>query len=139
MAGTGLQSAELCLMRTFFLLLVFLPTLILKTGPDGDHLEVKAFKAAVDKYDALLIDVRTPDEFAEGHIEGAANLDWTNGDLLKDVSGIDKTRPVLLCGGVDGRSSEALAAMKKAGFTDVHDLKGGFIAWKEDGQPFITQ
>lgn len=102
-------------------------------------LDVRAFRKLVNKDKALLIDVRTPEEFAAGHIEAAANLDWRAGTLIADLSGIDKTKPVLLyCeGGI--RSGEAMEAMKKVGFTDIHDLKGGFAAWKSDKQPVITQ
>lgn len=106
---------------------------------NGAHLDAKAFKAAIDKDDALLLDVRTPAEFAKGHIEGAANEDWLAGDLLKDVSGIDKTKPVLLYCAVGGRSGKAMAAMIEAGFTDVRDLKGGFNAWESDKLPVISQ
>ena len=127
-------------MRTLFSLLLLLPAvLVVRAQSESYHLDVKTFKAAVDKDDALLIDVRTPEEFAKGHIEGAANIDWINGTLLKDVSGIDKTKPVLLYCAGGGRSGEALDAMKKAGFTDVRDLKGGIMAWKKDDQPVITQ
>ena len=105
----------------------------------GASLDVKAFKAALDKDDALLLDVRTPEEFAQGHIEAAANEDWLGGELLKDVSGIDKTKPVLLYCAVGRRSAEAMAAMIKAGFTDVRDLKGGINAWEAEKLPVITQ
>lgn len=106
---------------------------------NGARLDTKAFKAAIDKDDALLLDVRTPAEFAKGHIESAANEDWLGGDLLKDISVIDKTKPVLLYCAVGGRSAKAMAAMIKAGFTDVRDLKGGFNAWEADKLPVITQ
>ena len=106
---------------------------------NGTSLDAKSFQAAIDKDDALLLDVRTPEEFAQGHIEPAANEDWLGGELLKDVSGIDKTKPVLLYCAAGGRSAKAMEAMIDAGFTDVRDLKGGFGAWEAEKLPVITQ
>lgn len=127
-------------MKKLLILLAMLPIAIGSFAQgNGASLDTKAFKAAIDKDDALLLDVRTPAEFAKGHIEGAANEDWLGGGLLKDVSGIDKTKPVLLYCAVGGRSAKAMSAMIKAGFTDVRDLKGGFNAWEADEQPVITQ
>ena len=125
-------NGDLCTMKKFLILLAMLSIAFSAyTQSNGAHLDTKAFKAAIDKEDALLLDVRTPAEFATGHIEGAANEDWLAGDLLKDVSGIDKTKPVLLyC---------AVAAMIEAGFTDVRDLNGGFNAWEADKLPVISQ
>ncbi len=127
-------------MKKFLILLAMLSIAFnAYTQSNGAHLDAEAFKAAIDKDDALLLDVRTPAEFATGHIEGAANEDWLAGDLLKDVSGIDKTKPVLLYCAVGGRSGKAMAAMIEAGFTDVRDLKGGFTAWEADKLPVISQ
>ncbi|HQV37919.1 MAG: rhodanese-like domain-containing protein [Flavobacteriales bacterium] len=127
-------------MKQFLILLAMLPIAFTAYAQgNGTSLGTKAFKAAIDKDDALLLDVRTPKEFAQGHIEAAANADWLGGELLNDVSGIDKTKPVLLYCAVGGRSGKAMAAMIKAGFTDVHDLKGGFNAWEADKLPVITQ
>ena len=124
-------------MNQLLILLAWIPlSMGFAQSPTGS-LDAKAFKQDLDK--ALLIDVRTPEEFAQGHIEGAANINWLGGTLISDVSGIDKTKPVLLYCGSGERSGEAMAALKQAGFTDIHDLKGGFEAWKADGQPVITQ
>lgn len=127
-------------MKALLFFLALLPLSIAACAQSAEgSIDSKAFKAAIDKDDALLIDVRTTEEFNEGHIEGAANIDWLGGTLLTDVSGIDKTKPVLLYCTSGGRSGEAMEAMKKAGFTDVHDLKGGFLAWEADKQPVISQ
>ena len=127
-------------MKMLLALLAFLPLSITACAqsPQGS-LDTKAFKVANDKNDALLIDLRTPDEFKQGHIEGAANINWSGGTLLSDVSGIDKTKPVLLYCAGGKQSDEAMEVLKKAGFTDIHNLKGGFHAWEADKQPVITQ
>ncbi|MBZ0207994.1 MAG: rhodanese-like domain-containing protein [Flavobacteriales bacterium] len=127
-------------MKRILIFLLLIPfALATHAQANGTSLDVKAFKAAVERNDALLLDVRTPEEFNAGHIEGAANIDWNAGTLLKDVSGIDKSLPVLLYCEVGGRSGQAMEAMMKAGFTDVHDLAGGFSAWQRNGETVITR
>ncbi len=127
-------------MKRLLIFLMLIPfTLAAQAQASGTSLDVKAFKAAVERDDALLLDVRTAEEYNEGHIEGAANIDWNGGTLLMDVSGIDKTLPVLLYCASGGRSGQAMEALIKAGFTDVQDLKGGIIEWESHGEPVITQ
>jgi rhodanese-related sulfurtransferase len=82
-----------------------------------------------------LIDVRTPAEFAEGHLVGARNLDWSGGALETAMPGLEKGAPVLLYCASGRRSAAAREAMKAAGFSDVKDLEGGIRAWSAAGLP----
>ncbi|HEX2616553.1 MAG TPA: rhodanese-like domain-containing protein [Flavobacteriales bacterium] len=104
-----------------------------------DRLDVPAFKTEVDKGKAQLIDVRTPEEFAKGHLANARNIDWLDDRFLAEAGKLDRTAPVLLYCAVGGRSEEALLALQKAGFKNVHDLKGGINAWKAQGMPVTKQ
>ncbi len=98
----------------------------------------------VDDMDSLLemgkvqlVDVRTPDEYAEGHIEGALNINF-NDDNFKDlISKVDKSKPVAVYCGRGGRSGKCSAYMKKAGFTKVYDLDGGITEWKFKGKKLV--
>ncbi len=84
-----------------------------------------------------LVDVRTPDEYAEGHIEGALNINF-NDDNFKDlISKVDKSKPVAVYCGRGGRSGKCSAYMKKAGFTKVYDLDGGITEWKFKGKKLV--
>lgn len=100
-----------------------------------ERLDPAAFKTEVDKGKAILIDVRTPEEFAKGHLADARNIDWLDDGFQAETAKLDHKTPVLLYCAVGGRSEEALHAMKKAGFTEVHDLQGGINAWKAKGLP----
>ena len=89
----------------------------------------------INREDALVVDVREPNEFATGHVLGAKNvplarLDATGADLAKK-----KERPVIVyCDGSE-RSAKALASLKKQGFTRVANLSGGLAAWQQAGLP----
>ncbi|MEK6903474.1 MAG: rhodanese-like domain-containing protein [Nanoarchaeota archaeon] len=76
-----------------------------------------------------ILDVREPDEFAQGHIEGAVNIPL--GKLIRDLGqGIVPTdKPVVVHCKSGGRGAIALDVLKKKGFTNVQNLEGGFSAW----------
>ena len=89
----------------------------------------------INREEALVVDVREPNEFAAGHLLGAKNvplarLDASGADLAKR-----KERPLIVyCDGGE-RSAKALAALKRQGFTRVANLSGGIVAWQQAGLP----
>ncbi|WP_405205551.1 rhodanese-like domain-containing protein [Aquimarina sp. LLG6339-5] len=84
-----------------------------------------------------LVDVRTPKEYAEGHIEGAINIDFSDENFETLISEVDKTKPVAVYCGRGGRSGKCSAYMKKAGFTKIYDLDGGITEWKYKGKTLV--
>ncbi len=105
----------------------------------SDRLQPQAFQQMIGKNGAQLIDVRTPEEFAKGHIEGARNIDWLGSDFMAQAAKLDKTKPVLLYCAAGGRSEEALEAMKMAGYSKAMDMSSGFNGWKKAGLPTTTK
>lgn len=106
------------------------------TAQNGtDRLQPAEFKAAIAQPGVQLVDVRTPEEYAKGHLAGAVNIDWLGTDFAAGTAALDKSRPILLYCAAGGRSEEALAAVKKAGFTKAKDMLGGINAWKKAGLP----
>ena len=91
-----------------------------------NHLNPAALKAALDRNEALLIDVREPGEYAREHIAGAQSLPLSS----FDAATLPRDRRIVLCCQSGGRSSQALARLQAAGFTDVSHLDGGLSAWK---------
>ena len=87
----------------------------------------------INREDALVVDVRDAGEYGAGHILGAKNVPLSRldeGDLAKR-----KERPVIVyCDGSE-RSSKAVSALKKQGFTRVVNLSGGLKAWQQAGLP----
>ncbi len=88
------------------------------------------FKTSLDTAkQKTIIDVRTEEEFATGHIEGAVNVNLYDKNFANRLGYLDKSKPVYVyCkGGL--RSAEAALQLQKLGFTNIYDLKGGIMAW----------
>jgi rhodanese-related sulfurtransferase len=77
-----------------------------------------------------IIDVRTAQEFSEGHLDNALNIDYYASDFQDMVSTLDKEQPVYVYCRSGGRSAKAAEIMKNSGFKVIYDLKGGYMAWK---------
>ena len=102
-------------------------------------MDAPTFQTRMKEADAQLVDVRTPDEYAKGHIAGAVHNDWLEDGFLDRAQTLDKSKPVLLYCAAGGRSEEAVAALKKAGYTNVVDLEGGFNGWKRSNMPVAVK
>jgi phage shock protein E len=83
----------------------------------------------------VVLDVRTPDEFAAGHIAGATNIDFRSADFQAKVAKLDKNQAYLVHCAAGTRSAKACAAMEKLDFATLYDLKGGLTAWQDAGLP----
>ena len=81
--------------------------------------------------DVQLIDVRRPEEYAAGHIEGAVNYNFLGTGFNKEVVQLDKNKPVLLYCRTGKRSGAASRKMQAMGFSEVYDLQGGYLNWSK--------
>lgn len=84
-----------------------------------------------------LIDVRTPQEFAKYHIQGAKNIDYKSPNFKKEIEKLDRKKPVLVYCLAGPRSKAALEVLHEAGFTTVYELDGGINGWSKLGKPII--
>ena len=92
-----------------------------------------------------IVDVREPEEFADGHIPGAVNIPLGRLEIEVDThpsvvaregeSGSLRERPVVLYCLSGGRSARAAAALRRLGFANPVSLAGGILAWTGDGHP----
>ena len=95
----------------------------------------EASKLLQENKKVVVLDVRTPEEFADGHIAGAKNVDFLAPDFAKSLDSLDKSQTYLVhCAG-GGRSSKARDLMAGHHFLTIYHLEGGFNAWKEAGKP----
>lgn len=80
-----------------------------------------------------VVDVRTPQEFAAGHIKGAQNVDFRSPDFEKKIAkAVKKRKTVLVYCRSGKRSLNAMNLMVKNGFKDVYNMEGGILAWEKE-------
>lgn len=96
-----------------------------------ENLDNETFSNYLAEKGGLLIDVRTADEFADGHIEGAVNKDYTNGDFEAFADSLDTMRPVFVYCQAGGRSGKARDMLVDKDFLEVYNLENGYGAWEE--------
>lgn len=87
--------------------------------------------------DIQLIDVRTPEEVAEGTIAGAVNFDFRADGFEEKLKVLDKSKAVYVFCRSGGRSANAASIMKDLGFSEIYDLEGGITAWKAEGKEVV--
>jgi len=87
--------------------------------------------------DFVIIDVRTPGEFTEEHIENATNIDFYSEAFRDMLNNLDKNKTYLIYCQVGGRSGSALGIMAELNFKEVYNILGGIIAWAAEGLPIV--
>jgi len=83
----------------------------------------------------IIIDVRTPEEFAEGHIADAVNIDFYSDTLASELSIMKKDKTYLIYCRSGGRSGSTLDIMADEGFLKAYNVVGGMIAWQDEELP----
>jgi phage shock protein E len=107
-----------------------------ETKSDGaTHVDVTGAEKLIKDDRALILDVRSADEFKSGHIAGAKNIDFTENDFEQKASELDKSRPWLVHCGSGRRSTASLEVLQKLGFKQLYHLDGGMKAWQAAGKP----
>lgn len=84
--------------------------------------------------DFVIIDVRTPEEFAEEYIENAINMDYYSKTFRDELNNLDKNKTYLVYCRSGKRSGNALDIMKELNFREAYNI-GGIIEWKAAGLP----
>lgn len=82
-----------------------------------------------------VLDVRTPEEFADGHITGATNINFMAKDFAMQLTRLDTNKVYLVHCASGGRSKRCLPQLKQLGLKQIYHLDGGFSAWEEAGKP----
>ena len=101
------------------------------------NLNVSEFSQKITEPDVIILDVRTPEEFASGHIEGALNIDFNSGDFANEITRLNPSETYAIYCRSGNRSGQAASIMHKAGFHDVSNLDGGVIDWTNAGLPLV--
>lgn len=101
------------------------------------NISVKEAKELIDKGEAKVIDVRTKDEFIDGHIHEAQNINFNDPMFRENIGALDKEGGYIVNCQTGGRSSRATSLMEELGFKNVMNLDGGISAWKNEGMSVV--
>ncbi|HXB40199.1 MAG TPA: thioredoxin domain-containing protein [Bacteroidia bacterium] len=101
----------------------------------SETISVDEFQKKLAEKDIQIIDVRTPEEYNEGYLKGALNINYKANDFASEIAKLDKSKPTLIYCLGGGRSAGAAEQMKKTGFTTIYNMQGGMIKWNAANKP----
>lgn len=84
-----------------------------------------------------LIDIRTPKEFADGHLEEAKLIDYYATDFMNKMSKLDKNKDLYIYCRSGNRSGKAAKKLESLGFPKIYDLEGGIIKWNRNNMKVV--
>jgi rhodanese-related sulfurtransferase len=122
---------------TLFVLTVV--TTVLAAGSPVTDVTVRQAHALMQersgKAEFVILDVRTPGEFAEGHLAGAVNLDIQAPNFETRLQGLDRTKTYLVYCRTGSRSQKAIQTMERLGFQSVFHMTDGIVGWQQQKLP----
>ncbi|WP_207425809.1 rhodanese-like domain-containing protein [Pedobacter sp. SYSU D00535] len=122
-------------------ILVYILTLLVAGSAfsqQKEAVDVKEFRKGIKRENAIILDVRTPEEYAEGHLRNSVNINWKNQEEFKArVAGLEKTKAFFVYCRSGSRSEKASEWLRVNGFYNVKDLSGGIQAWEKAGKPVV--
>lgn len=95
--------------------------------------DAKTFSELTKSQSGTILDVRTPEEWAEGTLKDATKINYKGDTFEQEVEALDKNIPVYVYCRSGGRSASAADILKEKGFTKVYNLDGGISSWQENG------
>jgi len=87
----------------------------------------------------VVLDVRTPEEYRDGHLEGAVMIDFRSKGFKEELQRLDRGKTYLVYCRTERRSGSAIAMMEEMGFRNIYHLTGGIKAWEKEGFPTTVQ
>lgn len=103
----------------------------------AENIDANAFEKGIKSADIQLLDVRTSDEYAQGHIKGAKMIDFYGDDFKEGLKSLDKEKAVYVYCRSGGRSGQAMKDMHAMGFKAVYNLKGGIMSWSASKKEIV--
>jgi rhodanese-related sulfurtransferase len=130
-------------MQSFFLILsaivVIIVFVFLTKKKRGNEMTVAEVQELVIKPQVTILDVRTPQEFEKGHIQGAKLIPVTElNDRITELNPV-KGKEILVYCYAGTRSRTACSILGKNGFTVIKNLDGGIAAWIKNGNKIVTE
>lgn len=125
-------------MRRLLIALLALFALTACSSGTATSLSPQDFQGLTQEPGVVVLDVRTPAEFASGHLTNAVNIDVESAGFGQQLAQLDSGATYAVYCRSGNRSKVALQQMSDAGFTKAQDLDGGIVAWQSQGLP-VTQ
>lgn len=127
-------------MKKIFLFSFFAGTLMLNScsnaQPGKTNLTATEFATKLQESgNSVILDVRSPEEFASGHLENATNIDWNGNDFENKTKVLNKEKPIFIYCLSGGRSAEAAQKLRASGFKEVYEMQGGIMKWRSAKLP----
>ncbi|MEP6263073.1 MAG: rhodanese-like domain-containing protein [Gillisia sp.] len=117
-----------------FLVIISLSVISCKAQEENTDVTILSVEEAktvlAEEPGAVFLDVRTPQEFKEGHIEGAVLINFFDEDFKEQVEALDKDKPVYIYCRSGNRSQKAGMILTEMGFQEVYDIEAGYIGWE---------
>lgn len=120
--------------------------LLIKSGGNSEEVNspiskvsAEEFMTEIEEDDAIILDIRTPDEFNESKIAGAVNIDFYETDFRDKLEALDKGGNYKVYCNSGNRSADAMIIMEDLGFTNVTELLGGIQAWVGAGFDVVSE
>ena len=85
--------------------------------------------------DFIIVDVRTPEEYSEGHINNSININYTSDKFGDQVKSLNRNKEYIIYCRSGRRSAEALKVFKDLGFKKIYNIKEGIVSWTSSGLP----
>lgn len=102
------------------------------------NVDAATFKELIEKEDGIVLDVRTPEEVASGHIQNASTINFYDNDFETKINLMQKDKTIYVYCKSGNRSSNAAKLLQKNGFDKVYNLNGGTMAWENNNYPLTA-
>jgi rhodanese-related sulfurtransferase len=117
------------------IILFFAATFLYACNTSSNILDVTQFEQKLSDTNIVLIDVRTPQEYSQGHIAGSLNIDFYGDNFESEMKAIDQSKTILVYCKSGNRSGKAINILAKNNFKNIYDLSGGITNWVNSGKP----
>ncbi len=101
------------------------------------NVSAEDFKTILESDSVVLIDIRTPGEYAQGHIEGASLIDFYGSDFRNQMADLDTTKTLMIYCRSGNRSGKAASMLTHVGFREIVNLQQGIIDWQRSGYSLV--
>ncbi len=109
--------------------------LLVNCNDGHKHIETitpKVMHEHIKQNKGIIVDVRTPAEYQEGHLKNAINIDFKSPDFLDNIQKLNTDQQVYVYCRSGKRSNKSLEHFKAAGFSKIYNLEGGILNWQSE-------